>query len=202
MLNGKYIVSPGTLQHSDLAMIAVNQQQKKVLYQNKKALPRVFFIEKTLKLDTEKAVVKFMNTAQFQPDSIALVSNDKLTEKSYNTAGKAEITEYTPNQVVLNTSNEGEGFLILSEAYFPIGWTCTIDDKSTEIYQVNHILRGIEVPAGDHEIVFTFEPKSYKRAQMISDVTTYLAWIALVVLLTIRHKEALLTIINKKSIKK
>jgi uncharacterized membrane protein YfhO len=183
-------------------MLSVNQQQNKVLYLNKEVLPRTFFVSQVKKLPDETAMVKFMNNSQFKPDSIALVSNNKLTEKNYSTTGEAEITEYTPNQVVLSSSNEGEGFLILSEAYFPIGWTCTIDGKPTEIYQVNHILRGIEVPSGDHEIVFTFEPKSYQHAQMISNITTYLAWIALIALIIIRHKEKLLAIVNNKSKKK
>ena len=49
----------------------------------------------------------------------------------------------------------------MSEIYYPIGWTAKIDGNETKIYQVNHVLRGIHVPSGNHKITFVFAPKSY-----------------------------------------
>ena len=34
-----------------------------------------------------------------------------------------------------------------------------IEGKKADFVRVNYILRGMEVPAGDHEIVFEFKPK-------------------------------------------
>ena len=197
MLNGKYIVLGGNVNHPALEMLSVNKQQNKVLFKNRSVLPRVFFVEKTKKLSNEKEVVRYMNNAAFNPKEIALISNKNLSEKTYGIDGEAKITDYNPNSVKIDMKNNSESFMILSEAYFPIGWKCKIDNQETNIYQVNHILRGIEVPAGEHKIIFDFEPKSYKRANMISSITTYMAWLVLIGLLVMDHKNRLIGIIKR-----
>ncbi len=197
MLNGKYIITPGQVKLPNLELLAVDKEQKKALYRNNDALNRVFFVEQTQKLASEKAVVRFMNTPTFNPDSIALFSDDELREKRYNTAATAEITTYTPTKISITAETSGESFMVLSEAYFPIGWTCKVDGVETPIYQVNHILRGIELTSGTHEIVFTFKPSSYKQASFISLFSTYLAWIGLIVLYLLRYKETILSRFQK-----
>jgi len=59
-------------------------------------------------------------------------------------------------------------------------------------------LRGIEIGSEQSEIVFTFEPKSYKLANMISSFMTYTAWLTLLIILILKHKDKILTKINIK----
>ncbi len=198
MLNGKYIVSPAKLDFPGLIVQSFNEQKKSILYKNENALPRAFFVEKVKQLSDEKSVVRFMNTASFKPESEALVSIKKHFDKIYDIERKVKIIDYKPNKIKL-TVNEGEkSFLILSETYFPIGWTCSINGNNTDIYQVNHLLRGIEIGSEQSEIVFTFEPKSYKSANMISSFMTYTAWLTLLIILILKHKDKILTKINIK----
>ncbi|NIT58138.1 MAG: YfhO family protein, partial [Aliifodinibius sp.] len=44
--------------------------------------------------------------------------------------------------------------------YYPAGWEATIDGKPAEIHKTNFVLRGLEVPAGEHTVQLIFEPTS------------------------------------------
>ena len=57
---------------------------------------------------------------------------------------------------------------MLSEVYYPRGWDAYIDGKKAAYVKVNYILRGMYVPAGDHEIEFRFEPGSYVTGRTIT----------------------------------
>ena len=35
----------------------------------------------------------------------------------------------------------------------------TIDGQESKIYPVNYVLRGLQIPVGEHQIRFRFEPK-------------------------------------------
>ena len=57
----------------------------------------------------------------------------------------------------------------LSEVYYP-GWTATIDGQPTEVGRANYVLRAINVPAGRHEVIFSFKPQSVKTTETIAYV--------------------------------
>ena len=68
---------------------------------------------------------------------------------------------YEPNRLVFETESGAEQFLVVGETFYPKGWNAYIDGKEAEIIQVNHLIRGVEIPAGNHEVRFEFEPSSY-----------------------------------------
>jgi uncharacterized membrane protein YfhO len=57
---------------------------------------------------------------------------------------------------------------VFSENYYKNGWNATIDGKEAKIYQVNYVLRGLQIPAGKHTIEFKFEPQVVKTGSTIA----------------------------------
>ncbi len=74
----------------------------------------------------------------------------------------------TPDEVVYTSATAKEGVVVFSEIYYPKGWEVTIDGTPATHFRANYILRGLKVPAGVHEIAFTFAPSSVSRGENLS----------------------------------
>jgi hypothetical protein len=94
-------------------------------------------------------------------------------------AGTITLTKHVPNQLSYRAEMTKAGLGVFSEIHYPAGWTATIDGKEAPILRANYLLRGLNIPAGSHEIVFTFAPASYSSTKIPMLIFQY----ALVVLL-------------------
>lgn len=72
-------------------------------------------------------------------------------------------------------------FAVLSEIYYPLGWNAYIDGKKTDYVKTDYVLRGMYVPAGNHEIEFRFEPKSYSIGRTITIIANALVYLLLII---------------------
>ncbi|WP_338766678.1 YfhO family protein [Bernardetia sp. ABR2-2B] len=124
-------------------------------------------IEKAINLE-ETAILdksKFSITkTDFQKDSTATI----------------KLTKYDSKLLEYESNNLNDGFAVFSEIYYPKGWSATIDGKEASIVSVNYVLRGLEIPKGKHKIVFTFESDSYKTGALITQISS---WLVLLVVL-------------------
>jgi hypothetical protein len=55
----------------------------------------------------------------------------------------------------------------IAGVWYP-GWTCTVDGRATPLYRADYLFRAVELPEGAREVVFTFEPASYRRGRAVS----------------------------------
>jgi uncharacterized membrane protein YfhO len=70
--------------------------------------------------------------------------------------------------MVYKYSAAGERLAVFSEIYYPAGWEVSIDGTKKDYFRTNYLLRGMIVPAGNHEIKFVFKPASYFTGEKIS----------------------------------
>ena len=82
-------------------------------------------------------------------------------------------TTYAPNKLTYHTHSAQGGLAVFSEIYFPWGWKATIDGKEAKIGRVNYVLRAMQVPAGDHTIVMTFDPQEVKDTEGVAKGSVY-----------------------------
>ena len=94
-------------------------------------------------------------------------SRFSLTGSSYHNSGEIALEEYQPNYLRYRFNNPGNALAVFSEIYYPEGWTTTIDGEPADILRVNFVLRGLEVPSGQHTIEFRFEPAAYYTGNKI-----------------------------------
>ncbi len=78
---------------------------------------------------------------------------DRDVARQYTATGSASVVKYSPNEVIIETNNSQDGFLVFSDTFYPT-WTATIDGKYAAIHQTNIAFRGLEVPKGKHIVLF------------------------------------------------
>ena len=81
--------------------------------------------------------------------------------------GGARILAYEPGAVTIATDSGQAALLVLSDAFYP-GWKATVDGQATKIYRANFLFRVAVVPAGQHTVVFRYEPLSFQLGAGLS----------------------------------
>ena len=75
------------------------------------------------------------------------------------------LTSYAANKLTFKSHSANGGLAVFSEVYFPWGWQATIDGKEAPIGRVNYVLRAMQLPAGDHTIVMTYDPQEVHQTE-------------------------------------
>ncbi|HLN20674.1 MAG TPA: hypothetical protein VK213_06270 [Bacteroidales bacterium] len=154
MLNARYII--------------INPDGAPVI--NPNALGNAWFVEKPVIVDNanqELSMIKRINPANEAVVNKVLAAN---LRDSYISSGNDTILliSYEPNQLIYKSIAASENMAVFSEIYYPKGWKSFIDGKEVAHFRANYILRAMVIPAGEHEIRFSFEPESYTLGNRIS----------------------------------
>jgi hypothetical protein len=117
--------------------------------------------------DDEAVITQMLNTEfDLRNTAITSVPTD-LPSISAIPATQATIEEYTPDQIRIRATAQQKGLLVLTDLYDP-QWVATVDGESADILRSNHIMRGVLLTPGDHEIVFRYEPRSVQVGILVS----------------------------------
>ncbi len=160
MMGGKYLILDREVNHPMLELVLDGQQK---VYLNKGAMPRCWLTHKLKVIPDPKERFEYLKT--FDPWQEAVV--EEAVNLPFGTGGEAEVTSHRPLEVKVRTRCASPAFLVLSESHYPPYWTATMDGTPAEIYPANHILRGVKVPAGEHEITFTCRSAVYKLGWIV-----------------------------------
>jgi hypothetical protein len=159
MLSVKFITANRPLPFENYTQVFSQNGQQ--VYRNDNILPKAFFVDTVVTVSTPQQVAELMMPdTGFHPATTAIVETDEPIQASTDTTAQVTVTRYDANTIELKTSTNEDGFLVISEIYYPAGWEAAINGEPAKIYKTNFVLRGLKVPAGDHTITMTFEPIS------------------------------------------
>lgn len=164
MLNARYIVYGGEV------------------YPNETALGNAWFIDNVRYVDNANDELASLPTLSPGYEAVADKSMEKILGHPAGGSATDRITEtsYAPNQLTYKSKAATDRVAVFSEVYFPWGWEATIDGKPAEIARVNYVLRAMVIPAGEHEIVMTFDPKSVHTTSTIALIAVILIYLSVI----------------------
>jgi hypothetical protein len=135
----------------------------RVVYENGDAFPRAFVVHATVEArDLEAVRMAMLDASSTDLRSTAFLeagigSGLVLEQPTDSSADIAELVVDTPDRVEIRARTSTSGLLILADT-FARGWTAQVDRRDADILPVDLGLRGVALPAGDHEVTFVYRP--------------------------------------------
>jgi len=165
---------------------------------NPTAMGNAWFVNKVSlaeNADDELARLKNLNLAQMAVSDKKFEAYLPVKEFQADSAATIVLTSYAPNELKYTSKSSVDGLAVFSEIYYEKGWNAYIDGVKTDHIRVNYLLRGLVLPAGEHEIEFRFHPASYYIGEKISFAGSLILILALagIVYLEIKKKKATVT---------
>ena len=85
----------------------------------------------------------------------------------------ARITRYEPNRLLIETDAPTATVLVVSEIFYP-GWEATVDGGRAPILLTDYLLRGVALPAGQHQVEMRYTAPAARTGALISVCTLLL----------------------------
>jgi hypothetical protein len=185
MLNTKYIIA--------------EDQGQIFPYDNPDALGNAWFVSKLIKVGSANEEIKALDSLDTKKKAIyskvnfleneAIVKpNQRVLPSSFIVDSSATINlkEFKPNYLKYESTNPNQGFVVFSEIYYSNGWNAYLDGSLVPHQRINYVLRGMEVPSGNHTIEFKFEPQVVKTGNSIALASS--ALLGILVLLAMAYQ--------------
>jgi hypothetical protein len=210
LLNVRYLLVPRRMLDASVSErlkdnarwreIAVNSPdpggQDMSVYQNTKALPRVWLVDR-VELQPDHTQLQLIrggaietNGRAFDPLETALINPSDATKLDrslldYAETRRAEAGPEIPAEPVEIRARETSrmlitaditrpSLLVMSEPVFP-GWHARVDGREVELLRVNYLLRGVGLSPGRHTVEIFYWPSSLVIGGIISGSTVLLS---------------------------
>ena len=152
----------------------VFQSQNGVVYENQNVLPKAFFVDSVITVQDPNTAFNYLMPGELDLSQTAVVETSETITANVDTTSTVEVTNYTGPEMTLELSRSTPGFLVLSEVYYPAGWTATLNGEEIPIYKTNYFLRGMDIPEGEHTLKLNFMPRSYEIGVMLGWISVIL----------------------------
>jgi hypothetical protein len=155
---------PAVLDFLNVKYVLVNDTEENSLQplNNPNALGAAWFVEKIKVVPTADDLLESMKTTDFSSQALVLENsfpNDIPLEYQHDSLTTVNLVEEAPDRLVYQVQADSDQFIVFSEMYYPQGWRATVNGFQTHIINVNYVLRGLKVPAGNSTVEFRFKPQ-------------------------------------------
>ncbi|WP_417856670.1 YfhO family protein [Xanthomarina gelatinilytica] len=159
MLNTKYI-------------IAEDEEGNPFPYTNPDANGNAWFVENIKLVNSANEEILALDSLDTKKEAVMMADNGYASflkdDIMIDTTATITVEVYEPNYIKYKSKSAVDGFAVFSEIYYKEGWNAYVDGQLTPYSRVNYVLRGMNVPAGEHVIEFKFEPEVVKTGSRIA----------------------------------
>ena len=140
---------------------------------NEGAFGAAWFVDSVVEAATPDEEIALLGAVDLR--RTAVVGSGLTSAQISGAAGDSiELTSYAPNELHYRYSASAPRLAVFSEIYYPDGWHATVDGEPVELFRADWTLRAAQLPAGEHEVVMTFLPASYRTGALVSAIASLL----------------------------
>ncbi len=177
VLGVKYFIMPSSsnLKRKDIGAsdfrLVYDQEVK--IYENLKVLPRTFVVHDIERANNYEEAQTLASHQKFDFRKQAVVEERIPNAESitHHSDSHSEIVHYGARQVELQVQTSRPGLAILTDVYYP-GWRAEVNGQPANIYRVNGLLRGVWLPEGEHQVVFSYWPASFQIGFTLAGISS------------------------------
>jgi hypothetical protein len=101
-------------------------------------------------------------------EAVALESKEAVSVAApAMTKGEAVIEALSPDELVVRTTTDGNGFLVVLDQFLP-GWHAFVDERPVVIEKAFVCFRAVALPSGEHRVRFRYLPDSFVTGFWVS----------------------------------
>lgn len=189
LLNVKYILTTRDLREERFKLIYDKDIR---IYENRDVLPRAFIVHEVKVLKDEVSILRELSRFSHNFLEHVILEEEPKTFRRENRflndhkSEAVDILEYQPNRVSINTLLKSEGFLVLTDNFYP-GWKCYVDSKETRIHRANYTFRAVHLNKGQHSVEFVYNPKTFKFGLYLTCFGILLVFIISIVRISLKR---------------
>ena len=169
LMNDRVLIARDAMENPRYSLAAEMDGYR--FYENTQVLPRFFLVKRVVPVSTMQEAADLLHRPHFDPASTAVVERGRAADSTDE--GTVAVASYQAARIALKVDVRGESFLVVTDSYYP-GWSASVDGKPVTLYATDVAFRGIEVPAGRHEIEMRFRPRVLWWAAAVSLVALLL----------------------------
>lgn len=152
-------------------LITADKDNNQRIQRRNTATGNAWFVEKVTIVGNNEEEMEAINA--FDPAKEAFIHEEfkpLLDESRLSLPENAsiELTSYRPDHLVYEYSTPRDALAVFSEIWYDKGWKAFVDGKELPILRANYVLRALQLPGGNHQVEFKFEPRSYHLGETVS----------------------------------
>jgi hypothetical protein len=180
MLAVRYILLDEKTTIDATAYREVAREHGTIVYKRPNPQPRAFIVHQIQVAPHDQVLAQLTDPA-FDPRREAVVEVPLNCPLATNAATESvKLARDDLDSVTFQAQAATDGLLVMSDTFYP-GWRAYVDGQPTSVVRANYALRGICLPAGNHEVIFRFEPVLLRVGIVLSVIGLAVMMAALVV---------------------
>jgi hypothetical protein len=170
-LNAKYVIAAKDVTLDWEKFVPVFDADPALnVYLNRRALPRALVVHRAIAAPDHGAALAALRAPSFDPATTVVVEGGEALQATPSAPAAIHVESFGLNEIRLRVDTPADAYLVLSEVWYP-GWHASVDGAPAPVLRANYAFRAVPLGPGQHQVVLTFAPGSWRLGLAISGLT-------------------------------
>jgi hypothetical protein len=178
ILGGRFIAGPPGIEEGAAEAPIVYRGDDLTIFENELAMPRAIVASRIHVAADEDEELAAIVDEGFDPRTDVVVRHDELGDTTVPAdgadAGSVRVVDEENARVTLRADLTRPAVVVLDDAW-ERGWRVEVDGEPAQPLQADMVLRGVVVPAGAHEIVWSYRVPGLRPGLVLSGLALLVA---------------------------